>query len=83
MNITCPSCKCENTVEGDCTFRGPASAFTPDGLKFLTLNTMVALSEKFHACLECGHVWSSVNADELRKLLNKSAKPKTKEGLSL
>ena len=76
MKITCPSCKCDNTVEGDCTFRGPASAFTPDGLKFFTLDTMVALSEKFHACLECGHVWSSINPEELKNLIKGSAKSK-------
>ena len=83
MNITCPSCKYKNTVEGDCTFRGPATCFTPDGLKFFTFSTCVDLLDRFNACLECGHVWSSVDTDELKKLLNKSAKPQTKEGLNL
>ena len=82
MNIICPSCKCSNTVYGD-ILRGPGKYFTPDGLKFLTIDTMVALPEKFHACLECGHVWSSINADELKDLIKKSAKPETKEKLNL
>jgi hypothetical protein len=82
MSTTCPVCKCNNTVEGN-LLRGPAKYFAPDGLKFLTLSTMVAILDNFHACLECGHVWSHVKADELKDLINNSGKPKTKEKLDL
>ena len=81
MNTTCPSCKCINTVEGS-LIREPVF-FQPDGLKFFTFDTRVNVLERFQACLECGHIWSSVNADELKDLIIESGKPKTKENLNL
>ncbi|MBN2287115.1 MAG: hypothetical protein JXI43_11755 [Tissierellales bacterium] len=82
MDTICPSCKCKNTIEGELV-RGPGTFFKPDGLKFFTFSTMVDLLERFHACLDCGHVWSSVNADQLKDLINDSGKPKTKDNLNL
>ena len=78
---TCPSCKCSSTIEGS-LIREPVF-FRPDGLKFFTFNTQVEVLERFQACLECGHIWSSVDKDELKELINSSGKPELKDKLNM
>lgn len=57
--------------------------FRPDGLRTFTftLNGGTQLSENAYACLDCGLVWSSTQADKLAAFIRKHCN-QTPESLS-
>jgi hypothetical protein len=79
---TCPGCKGDRVVRG--RYFNPkavqkqqarAPRFKPDGLKKFTLfDPSVAIRgrEKFHACLDCGFLWSRVEPRKLTKSIQKN-----------
>lgn len=80
INITCPSCKSTRCLIGrldtlgvDTNFDGK---FYPSHIKVPFLawerpNVVLEKHDEFKACTECGHLWSSVNPDELKESLEK------------
>ena len=78
MPLTCPSCASAVIVAGKLLPSGGddgwVTRFYPKGIRFFTLSRSVPLSngQLFYACTDCGHVWSKVDAKELRELLEKS-----------
>lgn len=75
--ITCPACQSHETVEGHLlpsADDGSTSYFYPSGLKLLAFKRSVALEngQQFKACTACGHVWSRVSAEQLKRLLERS-----------
>jgi hypothetical protein len=78
MPLTCPSCASAVVVAGRLLPSGGddgwVTRFYPKGIRFLTLSKSVPLSngQLFYACTDCGHVWSKVDAQDLRELLEKS-----------
>ena len=78
--MQCPACAKDRCVAGSILasdeggqFRG---AFYPDGLRFFAFKRMVRLKAKqrFHACPDCGILWSQVVPSELEALLAKNEK---------
>ena len=51
-----------------------------DGLKFLRLSGDIRVpdGERFTACPQCGLLWSSLDAAELRGVMKKHGKPESK-----
>lgn len=77
--LACPACQSDDTVEGHLlpsADDGATSYFYPNGLKLLAFKRSVALENgpQFKACLACGHVWSRVSAEQLKRLLAQSGK---------
>lgn len=83
MPLTCPSCASSVIVDGRLLPSGGddgwVTRFYPKGIRFLTLSKSVPLSngQLFYACIDCGHAWSKVDAQELRELLEKSGDERT------
>ena len=76
----CPSCASTEVTKGSLiasdeneNFNG---LFFPEGLKFSAIRRSVPVSSNqgFHACSNCGCLWSHVNATKLRELLKKKSK---------
>jgi Zn-finger nucleic acid-binding protein len=57
--------------------------FSPIGLRFFTLRRSVRLieSQAFHACTQCGHVWSTLDATDLRELIDGSGTEELKQSV--
>ncbi len=80
INLTCPNCKstrcligCLDASSVDTNFDGK---FYPSYIKvpFLALerpNVILEKNDKFKACTDCGHLWSSVNPELLKQSLDK------------
>ncbi|MFC1451913.1 hypothetical protein ACFLSJ_01050 [Verrucomicrobiota bacterium] len=67
-------------------FGGASPVFRPRGLKPLTLtgsDLRVRGGQKYRACLECGLLWSSVDAQKLARVLSRNGTAKTKARLGL
>jgi len=84
MNEKCPACGCDKAVSG-CFIaqigeRGIRHVFRPDGLKFLRLSGDIRVQdgERFTACSQCGLLWSSLDAAELRAVMRKHGKEDAK-----
>ena len=90
INLTCPNCQSTSCLIGrldtltvDTNFDGK---FYPSYLKvpFLALerpNVILDKNDEFKACTECGHLWSSINPEQLRASLKKcewDGKPQVK-----
>lgn len=75
--MTCPSCQSSKHVEGRIiavgSKSGPGQRFFPSGIRVLTLKRSVSLRDRqdFQACMQCGHVWSTLDVTELRTLIDK------------
>jgi hypothetical protein len=56
------------------------ACFYPNGLRLMAFTRSVPLEQgqQFNACLHCGHVWSRLSPDKLRKLMERSGKPQLK-----
>jgi hypothetical protein len=74
----CPACGATTLVDGgirsDRDESGRAERFYPKGLRLLTLRHSVGLNGRhpFRACLSCGHLWSALDAEALRDLMEAS-----------
>lgn len=74
----CPACGSQRVLEGRIMAFGAHTAnaqrFFPDGLKLLTLRRGLLLARRsvFDACVDCGRVWSSVDAAALREMAERS-----------
>ncbi len=85
--MTCPSCQSPQLVEGRIIAVGSKSGagqrFFPSGIRVLTLKRSVTLKNRqdFQACMQCGHVWSTVDVAELQTLIDKSGTAKLKAKL--
>jgi hypothetical protein len=85
--MTCPSCQSPKLVEGRIIAVGSKSGagqrFSPSGIRVLTLKRSVSLKARqdFQACMQCGHVWSTVDVTELQSLIDMSATAKLKAKL--
>ena len=84
MNQNCPSCGHDKPVPGCFIAQvgegGICHVFRPDGLKFLRLSGDIRVpdGERFTACPQCGLLWSSLDAAELRGVMKKHGKPESK-----
>ena len=85
MKEKCPSCGFAEPIEG-CFIaqigeRGVRHVFRPDGLKFLRLSGDIPVpnGERFTACPQCGLLWSSLDASQLRGVMKKHGNPDTKD----
>jgi hypothetical protein len=80
----CPVCESPVLVEGrivaDGTESGSAERFYPRGIRLLTLRRSVQLTgrESFKACMQCGHVWNTLDASGLRELIDAAGTPEAK-----
>ena len=76
--VKCPSCSSSTIVDGkilaDGSDSGSAEHFFPSEIRLLTLKRSVRFvgRENFHACTNCGHVWNTLDAAELRRLIEDS-----------
>jgi len=84
MKEKCPSCGFTEPISG-CFIaqvgeRGIRHVFRPDGLKFLRLtgDIPVPQGERFTSCPHCGLLWSSLDAAQLRDVMEKHGKPESK-----
>jgi hypothetical protein len=79
----CPRCDAVTVVAGRIDTEGATSRFEPDGMRFFNLRLRaVACFEPFRACLMCGHVWSHLRPEDLRRYIDKYGRAKTKLVLS-
>jgi hypothetical protein len=75
MTKNCPVCKSVSVVEGKIIEGGSeygwAHKFYPRGVRFFSLRRSVHLlnGEAFQACTQCGHVWGTLDATDLRDLI--------------
>lgn len=79
----CPVCQAGDAIEGRLLPSADDSStacFYPNGLRLMAFTRSVPLEQgqQFNACLHRGHVWSRLPADKLRKLMERSGKPKLK-----
>jgi uncharacterized Zn finger protein len=87
-HAACPACGSQRLVTGRIlafgAHSGNASRFFPDGLKLLTLRRGLLLGRRpvFDACTDCGHVWSRVDAQALRELVDAHGREATREVLA-
>lgn len=71
----CPACGSTTLVDGGIYSNrnddGRAERFFPKGLRLLALRHSVGLNGRhpFRACLSCGHLWSALDAEALRELM--------------
>jgi DNA-directed RNA polymerase subunit RPC12/RpoP len=83
MPLTCPNCASKFIVAGRLLLSGTddgwVTRFYPKGIRFFTLIKSVPLcnGQLFHACADCGHAWSKVDALELRDLLERNGDDRT------
>jgi len=74
-NFECPACGSRALVDGrilgDGSEDGHSEKFFPSGVKLLSLRRSVRLigRQVFKACTNCGHVWNTLDATELRDLI--------------
>ena len=86
--VKCPSCTSSSIVDGkilaDGSESGSAEHFFPSEIRFLTLRRSVRFigRESFHACTNCGHTWNTLDAAELRRLIEDSGTDKVKTFLA-
>jgi len=72
----CPACGSRALVDGrilaDGSEDGSAEKFFPSGIKLLTLQRSIRLvgRQNFRACTQCGHLWNTLDATELRALID-------------
>lgn len=82
--VACPACGSKRTVDGRImafgAHAGNASRFFPNGLKLLTLRRGLLLRDRprMDACADCGLVWSHVDAQALREMLESQGTRETK-----
>jgi hypothetical protein len=76
----CPKCDAKAVVPGHFNLRG----FEPKGMRFFSfrLRQGVTCPEPVRACLTCGHVWTHLKPEELRRFIDKWGSAKTKLKLS-
>ena len=69
-NDQCPACGGSKAITGIMYGQGqdaPVPGFVPDHTRrILGYPTPVVPRDRFRACLSCGHLWASLNIDELR-----------------
>ena len=79
----CPRCGQSVVVRGSLPKWG---GFRPEGLKLFSLSLQmpeVTVPNESTACLECGLVWSQLDADALRQKLRDLGTDETKQRLGL
>jgi hypothetical protein len=74
--MKCPLCHKENILEGRIfnqpDYVNPKSYFRPDGFPFFAcIGNNVWMENHFFACLFCGFVWSTLNAEQLMRIATK------------
>ena len=85
----CPACGGRHTVDGRCfdPIGGiMGQVFHPGEIRFLSLGITtlnVQGGNRFTACLDCGHLWSSVNPKKLTKIMRKHGRKKARARLQL
>ena len=90
MTNICPACKSEAIIKGKChglLAKGIDLFFTPELMKIFTLGkTSVTISgnseNPFFACLECGHLWTTIDSAELESKILKYGKQELKNKLT-
>ena len=87
-STTCPACDGKRTSQG--RYLGQTDSgllghvFRPSGLKPITLTgSDVSVGSKFHACLDCGLLWTGIDKVKLATVLEKHGKKSTREKLNL
>ena len=82
----CPKCDARAVVIGRFQeIEGRGNCFEPKGMRFFNFRLWgrgVSCAEPFRACLSCGHVWTHLQPEELRKFIDKHGSAKTKSELS-
>jgi predicted RNA-binding Zn-ribbon protein involved in translation (DUF1610 family) len=84
---SCPACGSELVVKGKVIEGGSETGwgqkFFPSGLRFLSLKRSVRLldNQVFQACTQCGHVWSTLDATDLRELIESKGTEALKDKL--
>lgn len=73
--LHCLQCQSERVTKGNIIMPGRrfTPVFRPDGLRFFTLalSEGSSLSDRAHACLDCGLVWSTTDKAELASFMRK------------
>jgi hypothetical protein len=72
----CPQCKNEKIVTGWLYPRDIESAFVPYNLRWWSfrLKAGVRVELPYNACFNCGLVWSTLQPDELKTMLDRYGK---------
>ena len=70
--MQCPRCKDDRTVTGWLYPRDMVSAFVPSKLRWWSfrLRAGVQVTLPYNACPQCGLVWSTLQPEELRSMLD-------------
>jgi len=70
----CLSCRSDRVVSGKIAAGRDPAVFQPDGLRSFTFTLLggTKFTEQAFACLDCGLVWSSTSAGELRMFIEKN-----------
>jgi hypothetical protein len=72
--MNCVACGSLATLRGRVGEHGHGAHFVPHGLKFFAPSRSLDLpGGGFHACTQCGHVWTECDATRLRALIDTSA----------
>jgi hypothetical protein len=76
----CPQCGDDSTVAGWADKPDHAHFFQPDGIHWLRhllrhfgQNNHVSLPDRLRACLTCGLIWNSLDAEQLRELVGRES----------
>ncbi len=67
----CPNCAGSKILAGRVTYHTEAAniGFVPGGTHAVLWNPGVPLFGGFHCCVSCGHVWTTLNPDQLRRFV--------------
>jgi Zn-finger nucleic acid-binding protein len=86
-DINCPVCQLGTVIFGRVgnygSEGGDAKDFIPNGLKFFRQQRSVPLfrEQAFKACMQCGHVWDTLDATNLHRLIKNSGKEALKRSI--
>jgi hypothetical protein len=81
LSNKCLACGSNKCVRGCIQSREPetnyGAKFYPYDIDYFVLHPSIKLlkGEEFEACLDCGHVWNSVDPEKLKALLEKRGVP--------
>ena len=89
MKNECPACRSDRIITGrylDQLGGGGGSVFRPGDIKIMTLSGCdihIRTGDKFTTCLDCGLLWSKLDASKTAQVMKKHGNKKTKERLGL
>jgi hypothetical protein len=79
----CPACGSNRTALGQLSGGTSAATFTPEGLSIRLISSgRLPLQRVARACTECGLVWTSAEAVDLRERIDKAGTDEARRWLA-